>query len=213
MLLKNIIYLSIKYSRFPILLFVLFVTSYEIITNSLNYYHYNKKHLIKNNNIKIIKGQDSSSLLLYDISSTILSSIFIFTAGMHGFLECNIVNYNIFGISLFIASSLTYILKKIYPKLRPDESDYKSFPSGHTILVFISLCYFLLFTLNINLNFFSKLILIILFIFISLVVVFLRFLSFRHYPNDIVFSIIISFLIYFIINRIVNYIIIKYKLF
>ena len=59
--------------------------------------------------------------------------------GEHNFIDRSMI----FGISNLIMESFVTIIKNTSHELRPDSSDYQSFPSGHTAEAFLSAPFFL----------------------------------------------------------------------
>ena len=116
---------ELKYILLFIILIILMGTS-EIIENKKLF---RKEYLLKKD--------------YYNISSTLLEMSFIFYTSNNIILKP--IVYTGFFLSMNTTLSVVLILKDLIKKERPDKSNNKSFPSGHTAIAFICLFWMIIY--------------------------------------------------------------------
>jgi membrane-associated phospholipid phosphatase len=104
---------------------------------------------------------------------------------------------NFLTIAIFLSSGVVIIAKKIIKKERPDGSNFKSFPSGHSVVLATFMFQFLF---NKQFDALLKILPFAFFVFIQ------RILCRRHFVEDVLTSILLAFIVSYLSKKIIKYV-------
>jgi membrane-associated phospholipid phosphatase len=183
----KIVKLSVTVIIFSVLIYEMFIGTAKFLIRA--------RH---NSNIKYYHK-------IYDISSTTINCGLISQTSLRLINISNVSYYARFGFAIGTSATIIFGLKHYINHQRPDNTDNKSFPSGHAGLGFISIIYMIKYLQKKN----SMKILC--YIFLFFIISILRILAMRHYISDIIGGIWISLIVIIFSETVFKLIFTKYE--